>query len=269
MPVEDRHESWLQAHVADWESAGLISASQSDAILHFEHADEPVAPQRLTVVAEVACYLGSVIAFAGGAAIIGPNWGDLGLLGQGAIALSIAIIGFVVGSWVMRQGETGTERLGGFLWVIGTGGVALAVGGVVDEIDPVDAAWFPFTIGIAVLAIGTGLWRNLERPLQLLTAGVGVILAGGGLVALTDLSMWIVAPIVAAVRRFGIGRGVRHRPPTSRRAGHRRDRPHGRLVPVHGGERALRGAIAAVVLGRCHRRIRARRPDRGPSWPSA
>jgi len=196
MTMERKDGAWLDRHAHDWVDAGFVSEAQADAILAYEHAGETVEPQRLTVVAEVASYLGALVAFAGGAAIIGPNWDRLGLLGQGAVALAIAIVGLAGGAWLVRQGEAGMTRLGTFLWVVGTGGVALAMAGVVNEVDPNDGAWYPTMIGLPVLVIGAGLWRNLNRPLQLVTAAVGVGLTGGGLVALTDLSTWIVSPVL-------------------------------------------------------------------------
>ncbi len=191
--LERKDGAWLQGHAHEWVAAGLISPDQAESIKHFEHLDEPVAPQRLTNVAEVASYLGSVIAFAGGAAIIGPNWEELGVVGQVAVALAIAAIGFSVGAWLVRLGEAATMRVGSFLWAVGTGGVALAIAAVMNEIDPRDDAWYAVTIGVPVLAIGAALWRNLDRPLQLLTGGVGVLIAGGGLIGLTDVPVWIAA----------------------------------------------------------------------------
>lgn len=157
MAIEGQQAAWLRRHVIEWAGSGLISGSQAEAILHYEHVDEPMAPQRLTIVAEVAPYLGSVIAFTGGATIIGPNWDQLGLVGQAVIALAIAAIGFTAGTWLAGQGEAGTDRLGSFLWVVGTGGVALAVVGVVNEADPQHGGWFPATVGIAILSIGAML----------------------------------------------------------------------------------------------------------------
>lgn len=197
--------AWIDRHVREWIDAGLISQGQADGIRRFEHFDEEVAPQRLTTVAEVACYLGSVIAFAGGGAIIGPDWGDLGLFGQLAIAFAIAGVAFVVGTWLVRLGEPGTARLGSFLWMIGTGGVALAAGSIVNAIEPRDESWFGVAIGGSVLALGLALWRNLDRPLQLLSAAIGLLITLFGLVALTDASVWLAAIVVwltAAV--FGV-----------------------------------------------------------------
>ncbi len=204
MTMQRTDGSWLDRHVREWVGAGLISESQAESIRRFERLDQPVAPPRLTVVAEVASYLGSVIAFAGGAAIIGPNWEALGLAGQGAVALSIAAVGFVVGAWLVRLGEAGTLRLGSFLWAVGTGGVALAVAAVVNEVDPSDGAWYGVAIGVPVLAIGAAMWRNLDRPLQLLTGGVGFVIAGGGLTELTHVPVAIAA-VVLWVVSFAFG----------------------------------------------------------------
>lgn len=182
---------WLEGHAHDWVEAGLISSDQAEAIRHFEHLDVPETPRRLVLGAEIASYLAGVIAFAGGIAIVGPNWERLGVIGQVSLGLALALIGFVTGRWLMTLGEAGTDRLAGFLWVVGTGGVALAAAAVMNEIDPRDEAWYPIVIGAIVLPVGLLLWRNRNRPLQMLTAGVGVMLLGAGLIEMTEVSMYL------------------------------------------------------------------------------
>lgn len=196
MTTEQEHLVWLRRHLRDWEAAGLVSGGQAGEILRYEHADETRRPARLTVVAEVASYLGSVIAFAGGAAIISPNWDDLGLVGQALLAAAIAAVGFTVGTWLVHQGDAAMTRLGTFLWVVGAGGAALFAAGMVDQADPSEEAWYPTAIGVVVLAIGAGLWRNRDRPLQLATAAVGTLLTGIGVVELTDVSSWVASPLL-------------------------------------------------------------------------
>jgi hypothetical protein len=212
--LDRREAAWLDRHARRWTDAGLLTESQAAAIRQFEHAGEPVPASQLTVVAEVAAYLAGVVTFAGGAAIIGPNWDRLGLAGQAVVALAIGLVGLVGGGWLVHQGDVGMTRLGTFLWVVGTGGVALLFGAVVNEIDPSDDAWFPTVIGVPVLAIGGVLWRNLDRPLQLATAALGAGLVGGGIFALTEVSMWIASPVVwTASIVFGIfAAGGRLRP---------------------------------------------------------
>ena len=205
LTVEKNEGTWLDRHAPQWVEAGLLSDEQVDSIRHFEHLDEPAAPRLLTTVAEVSCYLGSVIAFAGGAAIIGPNWEALGLIGQLALAFAIAAVGFGVGFWLIHLADAGTQRLGSFLWVVGTGGVAMAVAVVMQELDPRNDAWFGVSIGAAILTLGAALWRNLDRPLQLATAAVGTIVTGAGLMELTDLSVWVAAPALwLSAAGFGV-----------------------------------------------------------------
>ena len=203
--LERKDVAWLEGHAHEWVEAGLIAPEQAAAIRHFEHLDEPVAPQRLTLIAEVASYLGSVIAFAGGAAIIGPNWEKLGMIGQLVLAFAIAVVGFGIGTWLVHLAEAGTERLGSFLWMVGTGGVAMAAAVVMNEIDPSEEAWYPIVIGLPLVVIGLGLWRNLDRPLQLLTAVVGFGATLGGMGGLIDVSMWVTAPAVWVIAAaFGV-----------------------------------------------------------------
>lgn len=195
----------LRSRVAAWTQAGLISPAQGDAIIAFETSDAEGTPRRLTTVAEVASYLGSVIAFAGGAAIIAPNWEDLAVYGQSALGLAIAAVALVVGTWLVGVGEAGTARLGGFLWLVGTGGLVLTVVAVVNEIDPADEAWAPTIAGAVAFTVGCVQWRNRDRPLQLLGAAGGAALAAGGLTALADASLWVTCPIVwGASLLFGV-----------------------------------------------------------------
>lgn len=205
-PTLERHGvTWLDGHAEEWVAAGLISPDQARSIRRFEHLDEPAAPGYLTVVAEIASYLGSVIALVGGAAIIGPNWDRLGMIGQLMLALAITAVGFVVGTWLVHLAEPGTMRLGSFLWVLGTGGVAMAATVVMHEIDPRDQAWSAVVIGGSILVIGCGLWRNLDRPLQLLTVAGGLGASGAGVAELLDASVWAVAPTVWIVSAgFGV-----------------------------------------------------------------
>jgi hypothetical protein len=63
-------------------------------------------------------------------------------------------------------------------------------------VDPTDQAWFSVVIGLTVAVLGAALWRNLDRPLQLLTAVGGSLAAYAGVVELTDASVWIAAPVL-------------------------------------------------------------------------
>ncbi len=188
--LERKDGAWLEGHAHEWVAAGLISPDQAESIRHFEHLDEPVAPQRLTIATEVAAYLGSVLAIMGGAVAVGQSWDDLTVFGRVGIAALIALIGFLAGTWLMRFDEAGAARLGSYLWLLGTAGVAMGVAVVIDELDERPGGWLALGVGLPVLAIGLLLWRNLDRPLQFLTAAVGFGFSLGGIGALTDVKAW-------------------------------------------------------------------------------
>jgi hypothetical protein len=191
-PTLDR----LDEHTSEWVTAGLISPAQARAIVEYDaaHHDVTIAapPARLGPVAEAGALVGTVLALIGGGIGLGPQWGDVPLALRLAIACAIAAVGFVAGRWLIRLGEAGTQRLGGFLWVLAAGGVALASGTIADEVRP-DSPWTAVAIGAPVAAIGAGLWRNRERPLQVLTLAVGLAIAGGGVASLAGLDAWHAA----------------------------------------------------------------------------
>lgn len=189
-----RHDDWLDRHAADWVREGFVSADQAEAIRDFEHHHtEPSA--RLTIGAEVASYLGSVLALMGGAFVVGRRWDELGYSGRMTLAVAIALVGFAAGAWLLRVGEAGTSRLGGFMWVIGVGGVAMAAALTTDRHVTGDDGWIAVYTGSVVLALGLALWRNRDRPLQFLTAAAGFGVLTGGIGELLDPPTWVFSAV--------------------------------------------------------------------------
>ncbi|NNE11016.1 MAG: DUF2157 domain-containing protein [Ilumatobacter sp.] len=216
----------------EWVDAELLTPEQATAIRTYEAQEwlpelsgppaglpppEPpgeTAPTlRFTLAAEVASYVGSVLALFGGAVVVGSRWRDVGWPSQVAIALVIALVGFGAGAWLRTIREAGTDRFAGVMWVLGTGGGGLALGVVLHE-GAVDAGVIALAIGTLVLVLGLALWRNLDRPLQMVTAMVGVGIGVGGLIDLTGEVVWpfgIAAWIVAATA-FALAHVGRLRP---------------------------------------------------------
>lgn len=181
---------WLDEHAEHWVEEGLVTTEQVEAIRAFEHHETAAAP-RLSIVAELAVYLGSVLALMSGAMMVGPNWQALRTAGQMAIGLAIAALGFVAGARLIRLDDPGTRRLASFMWLIGTGGVAVTLGAVVDTANFESAGWNVIIIGAPIWAIGATLWRNLDRPLQVLTTAVGAGLTLGGIGNLVGIAPWM------------------------------------------------------------------------------
>lgn len=209
-------ETEVAARTHEWVAAGLITVEQADSITAYEReapASPAREPERLSLTAEVAAYLGTLLALMGGLVVVGQRWRDLAVGGRLAIAVAIALVGFAAGSWLTHLGDAGTRRLGSLLWVLGVAGAALAVGISLDEFG-VDGPAISISVGIVVAAIGLDLWRNLERPLQLLTvfAGLGAVL--GGVIEQFDVRPWAagVVTLIAATSFFAVSAAGRVRP---------------------------------------------------------
>lgn len=204
-------DGWLRQHADSWVDAGLVSADQADAIRRYEASKE--AAVRVPVVTEVAVYLGSVIALMAGAFVVGRRWDDLTVVGRGGLGLVIAVIGLAGGAWLMRLGEAGSSRLGGFLWALAAGGVGMTAAVFADEAGlearSGDGSLL-LAVGIPVLVTGLALWRNLDRPLQLLTAAVGAGLVVGGIGQFLELTstqgavvVWVLGVAFGVVALVG------------------------------------------------------------------
>jgi len=181
---------WLDEHAERWVEEGLVTSDEVEAIRAFEHRETP-APAGLSIVAELAVYLGSVLALMSGAMMVGQTWETLRTGGQVAIGVAIAALGFIAGTRLIGLGDPGTRRLASFMWLIGTGGVALTTGVLVDTAGFDEPGWNVLIVGLPVVAIGAALWRNLDRPLQVLTTAVGAGLTLGGIGALLSTPPWI------------------------------------------------------------------------------
>jgi hypothetical protein len=184
-----------------WVNAGLIREDQADAIRAYEDTKRarPAAVRRLPLGAELAVYVGSLIALMGGQMVIVRAWDGLGYPGRLAVGLVVALVGFVAGRVLARIHESGTDRLASFMWVIGTGGVAIAVATTLLELDVRPRAWVAVVTGAAVVIVSALLWRNREdRPLQLATSIGGLVVVGIGLAPLTEVATWVAGIVMAA-----------------------------------------------------------------------
>ncbi len=192
----------LQERITTWVEAGVISSDQAEGIRRFERVADSASPQRLNLGAEVAAYVGSVLALMGGGAFVGSSWDDLRLLGRVAVGVVVMALGFAAGTWLVHLGERGTTRLGWFLWVVGTGGVGITALAVGNQVWSHDGDIVAVTVGVLVMGVSVALWRNLERPLQLLTAAVGCGIALAGASEMADLPTWAMSFLLIVL---GIG----------------------------------------------------------------
>ncbi len=169
--------------------AGLITPEQAAALARFEARrsaeglpqNPAAAPSAgLPLLAEALAYLGIVLVTASGTLVVVRFWRDLHLGGQLGVAAVVAALGLASGAVLGRTADAGARRLGSFLSLCGTAGVAIGAGVVATDLGDHDAGATALGIGLAVLLISLLLWRNRDRLLSFLSslAGAAAALAG-------------------------------------------------------------------------------------------
>lgn len=196
----------LKERLHAWRDAGIITRDQADQIEQFEIFGQSASPRRLSLATEVTAYVGSVLAIMGGITVVGSSWDSLSFSVRLAVGVAVVAVGFGTGTWLARIDEAGMQRLGRFLWAIGTGGVALSALAIMTEVGPDDEALVGVVVGTAVLVVSAVLWRNDDRPLQLLTAAIGFSVTLAALSAVADSPMWVSSGVLLVLgAALGVG----------------------------------------------------------------
>lgn len=175
--------------VQQWVDAGIVTPNQAQEILKIEDRDNSrsspvVVPANLvrgmSPLAELASFLGVLFVAACATLFVGHFWSQMGTAGHVSVGLVIGFVGLLDGVVVRQMGDDGALRLGSFLWLFGTGGVAIATAAIIDRVGHHDRGLSLFVVGFAVLLLSVVLWRNQEQPLQFLSAIVGLTLTASG-----------------------------------------------------------------------------------------
>lgn len=223
--------SAVDALLARWTAAGLLTADQASALARYEAEAEPTAPveparavtalparvgappvsRRIPVVAEALGYLGGILAVTGLVLVVARYWPDmattvrLALSGVGVVAL------FIAGQLVRPDRDPALERLRGFAWVASSACAALFAGVVAADVFDAEA---PETITVAaaaaVVAESGLLWRGRRLPFQQLALFGAIAVLVGSVVALVagagpvGIAVWATggALVVMGLRRL-------------------------------------------------------------------
>lgn len=151
-----------------------------------------------------AAYAGSALALIGGAFLVVQSWESMPAAARILVGVVVGVVGLVAGRMLHAMSERGAERLAGFLWLVAVGGVALTTGVSVHAAGVDTPELIAMAISAVVLAVGFVLWRNLERPLQLLTTVAGAMVLAISSASYVDLRPWI-AGIALWVAAFAAG----------------------------------------------------------------
>jgi hypothetical protein len=207
--------STLHDVLQGWVEAGLLDAAQADGIERFEVARAASVPPppvaRIPLMTELVVYAGMLLTAIGAAVFVGEVWEDLAWPVRLVVGVVAAIAGLLVGAWLGRIDEAGARRLRGVVWLIGVGGVALSAGVVAAWLFDTGEEATALVVGLAVVAASALLWRNLDRPLQLLTTLVGLVVAAIGLGNLLDSPEWVATIVGVPVGLAVVWLAVTHR----------------------------------------------------------
>lgn len=223
-PVNEVLLTWLRR----WETAGLISRDEVDAIVAFEHNNVSVADvtevdtasdeRKMPLVAEALGYLGGLLSAIGVIMLVTRYWPDLATGWRIGLPAAVAVAGVAGGALVNEDGADALRRLKWSLWLVGTAGLG-AAGGVAmyDAMDPIPAyGWanehrIVFGAASLVTLLSAVLWRGRGRPVQQTTFLGGLLFALGGAanewweLSVVGLVVWIVALLILLVGQQEIG----------------------------------------------------------------
>ena len=202
----------LNADLARWVTAGLISSEQADSIRAHERAAAaarpPAVERRVSLIAEALGYVGTALALAGAAVGLSQAWDDIPAWGRLATAAGATALLLLGGFLLLRQTEPAFRRLQSVLWflAVGAGAWFLAVLGV-EYLGLRDDERLVLLVGAGCAVLSGFLWAVRRLALQhtalfvsLLAALVGALLSLPG-----DAPIWAYA---GAVWALSVGWGL-------------------------------------------------------------
>lgn len=171
------------AHLDDrlraWRDAGLITDEQVAAIRSFEHPEE----RRVPLVAEVLGYLGGSLALVAIGVLVSQYWSQMELWARLLLVGVLTVVFLLAGWWIRRIDNPAVVRLKGFLWLLGTAGVALWFGLFADGSLRADEPTTTLIAFGAAAVVAWLLWRincSMLQEAAMFASIVGVAISALG-----------------------------------------------------------------------------------------
>jgi hypothetical protein len=186
-------------------AAGVVTAPQAAALLALA-ARRPSLPRGgreattgMPVAAEIAGYLGAVLAMTGASVLVAQFWSDMASWSRLTLIGSLAAGLWAAGAVVDESAGPVSWRLRGFLWLLSSAAAAFLAG--LLGADVFDWAAEPVAVlaGVVTVAHAGSLWRRRDRPAQYLAVVAGVI------AALAGAGGWIDGPGLVGLVLWGVG----------------------------------------------------------------
>ncbi len=146
----------------------------------------PRSGQRAPLALELGLYLAAMLVAIGATFIVARFWTDLGSIGQLAIGLLVAAIGYTAARSMEHAAPEALARPTAAVRTVGIGGVALSAGVLAHWAGADSADTIALAVGPPVFVLGLLDWRNRDRPLPFVITLAGLITTAGAAGAMLE-----------------------------------------------------------------------------------
>lgn len=203
---------------------GVLTRAQADAVTDEVGAPDVASPdvaddRGLPPGAELAAWLGAVLAAAAGVTAATRFWSELTVWAQAALLALVAVGLLVAGRMTLGDARPAARRLTGATWLLAIAAAGAAVAIPVGE--RASDSSIPWVVGAGVAtALAVALWRAHEHGLQLAGVVFGVVatlLAALGLADAPPTDLFGLPVWAIGVALFLLAQGGLARPETTGR----------------------------------------------------
>jgi hypothetical protein len=196
----------LQRKLRAWQSHGLITSDQAEAIARHEDRFGAAGRGGVPVIAEAFAYLGAALVLAAAVQVGATVWEELAFAARLAFLAAVSAGLWAAGWWAGSSAEPALARLCSLLWALSATGVAFFAETVASQGLDLEA---PLLVtGPVLLGYAVALYLRRRTWLQLGAVAMGVALACGGIADLfADDAGWFGAMLwLAGVAWLGVTR---------------------------------------------------------------
>jgi hypothetical protein len=156
---------------------GVLTPSQAEAVHAEVRAVTPPESPGVRPGAEIAAWVGAVLALAAGLTATARFWSELQVWAQSGLLLLAAVALFAAGAWLADDARQAARRIVSVTWLLAVVAFGAAVALPLSSGPPEPEARAFLIAAAASAAVAFPLWRRHESALQLLGI-VGAVVTG-------------------------------------------------------------------------------------------
>jgi len=197
----------LPQRLVTWVAAGLIDASQAEAIRAHEArlrgAEPPQTAERRARIAEVVGYVGAAFAVGAVALLLAEVWDLIVPLGRLALTLLLTVALIATGALLVGRGTDPMRRLAAVLWLAAVAAAAWTAGVVMVDLLTVSQRWLGTLVALPALLVAAALLAAGRFVVLQLATLVALLVTAG--TALSALSRLPIGSLVTGLLLLGAG----------------------------------------------------------------